>query len=116
MAEINIEKMAQNVSKKVIQELRDNGVFVGRWIPVSEELPKEWKFISNDGYVGPSDYVLVLGDYGMYGISRYWGNRKSKTENPDSFKDWIDLDWVEEKPIAWMPLPQPYKAESEEEK
>lgn len=39
MAEINIEKMAQNVAEKAIKELRDNGVFVGRWIPVSERLP-----------------------------------------------------------------------------
>lgn len=41
MAEINIEKMAHNVAQKAIQELRDNGVFVSRWIPVSERLPEK---------------------------------------------------------------------------
>ena len=82
-----------------------------RWIPVSERLPEE--FICDDGYVEPSDYVLVWGDHGNYGVSRYWGNRRTKISNPNSFKDWMDLDWVVQKPIAWMPLPEPYKAESE---
>lgn len=61
-----------------------------RWIPVSERMPEE--FICDDGYVEPSDYVLVWGDHGNYGVSRYWGNRKTKTENPNSYKDWMDLD------------------------
>ena len=82
-----------------------------RWIPVSEMLPEE--FICDDGYVEPSDYVLVWGDHGNYGVSRYWGNRKSKIENPNSYKDWMDLDWVEQKPIAWMLLPEPYKEDAE---
>ena len=78
------------------------------WIPVSKRLPKE--HLCDDGYVEPSDYVLVWGDHGNYGVSRYWGNRKSKSESPNTYKDWMDLDWVVQKPIAWMPLPEPYKA------
>lgn len=81
------------------------------WIPVTERLPKE--HLCKDGYIEPSDYVLVWGDYGNYGVSRYWGNRCSKAKSPNTYKDWVDLDWVAQKPIAWMPLPQPYKAESE---
>lgn len=81
------------------------------WIPVSERLPEEG--ICDDGYVEPSDYVLVWGDHGNYGVSRYWGNRKTKTENPNSYKDWMDLEWVVQKPIAWMPLPEGYKEEEE---
>ena len=80
-----------------------------RWIPVSERLPEE--HLCDDGYVEPSDYVLVLGDHGNYGVSRYWGNRRSKPESPNTHKDWVDLDWMVQKPIAWMPLPEPYKAE-----
>lgn len=83
-----------------------------KWIPVTERLPKE--HLCNDGYIEPSDYVLVWGDHGSYGVSRYWGNRRSKSERPDTYRDWTDLEWVVEKPIAWMPLPKPYKAESEE--
>lgn len=82
-----------------------------RWIPISERLPEEG--ICDDGYVEPSDYVLVWGDHGNYGVSRYWGNRKTKTENPNSYKDWMDLEWVVQKPIAWMPLPEGYKEEEE---
>lgn len=80
---------------------------MGKWISVKDGLPKE--HICDDGYVEPSDYVLVWGDHGNYGVSRYWGNRKSKIENLNSYKDWVDLDWVVQKPIAWMPLPEPYK-------
>lgn len=79
------------------------------WIPVDKELPKE--NVCDDGYVEPSDYVLVCGNCGNYGVSRYWGNRKSKAENPNSYKDWMDLDWVAHTPIAWMPLPPSYKGE-----
>lgn len=79
----------------------------GEWIPVSERLPEE--HLCDDGYIEPSDYVLVWGDHGNYGVSRYWGNRRSKSESPNTHKDWVDLDWVVQKPIAWMPLPEPYK-------
>lgn len=80
-----------------------------QWISVSERLPKE--HLCNDGYVEPSDYVLVWGDHGDYGVSRYWGNRhsKSKLESLNTRKDWVDLDWVVQNPIAWMPLPKPYE-------
>ena len=80
-----------------------------KWISVDKELPKE--NVWDDGYVEPSDYVLVWGDCGEYGVSRYWGNRKSKAENPNSYKDWMDLDWIVQKPIAWMPLPKGYVSE-----
>lgn len=82
------------------------------WIPCSERVPSE--HICDDGYVEPSDYVLVCGDHGNYGVSRYWGNRRTKSESPNTYKDWTDLDWVVQKPIAWMPVPKPYKEENEE--
>ena len=81
----------------------------GEWIPCSERLPEE--NICDDGYVEPSDYVLVFDDHGNYGVSRYWGNRRTKKENPYSFPDWLDLKVNAQNPIAWMPLPDPYKKE-----
>ena len=101
--------------KDELQKIVDEGVkdltITQKWIPVSDRLPEE--HLCDDGYVEPSDYVLVCGDCGNYGLSRYWGNRRSKSESPNTYKDWVDLDWVAQKPIAWMPLPEPYKAEME---
>ncbi len=78
-----------------------------QWTPCRDRLPEE--HLCDDGYVEPSDYVLVWGDHGNYGVSRYWGNRRSKSEHPTTYKDWVDLDWIVQKPIAWMPGPEPYK-------
>lgn len=97
MAEINIEKMAKNVAEKAMQELRDNGVFVSRWIPVSERLPKEL-----DGTV----LIMVNGEvrtgqYSEFNNTWYKGDMCGVGGND---------------PIAWMPLPKPYeKQESEEQ-
>ena len=96
MAEMNIEKMAQNVARKAIQELRDAGVFVGRWIPVRYGLPEE-----------ESD-VLVCNANGDVEISR----GSYSTELKKEFI-WYTSGWRFGKVTAWMPLPQPYK-ESEE--
>ena len=85
MTEISIEKMAQNVARKVMQELMDNGVFIGKWIPVSERLPEESK-----RYVVSTKYNDVMTDF-------YTG---------EGFLQGDDI-------IAWMPLPEPYKLESE---
>lgn len=103
---------------KVEKQVKERGKMdkyikrMGNWIPVSEKLPEE--FVCDDGYVEPSDYVLVWGDHGDYGVSRYWGNRKSKKEHPNSYKDWMDLHWIVQKPIAWMPLPEPYKEQKDD--
>lgn len=84
-----------------------------KWIPVSEGLPEE--HLCDDGYVKPSDYVLVCGDNGNYCVSRYWGNRRTKSESRITYEDWPDLDWVAQKPIAWMPLPDPFESKESEE-
>ena len=59
----------------------------GGWIPVKNGYPEELK--DDDGYVYPSDYVLTFDGHGMYGTSRYWGNRISKAERPDDYLDWM---------------------------
>lgn len=80
------------------------------WIPCSERLPYE--HICDDGYVEPSEKVLVCTDSGTLLTSRFWGNRQSKAEDPDRYADWVDIDWWHNV-IAWMPLPEPYREENE---
>ena len=90
MAEINFEKVAQNV----VQGLKDNGVFIGRWIPVSDGLPeKEGRYLTTIFNV--VTYIMVC-DYHPY--SRCWC--------PDD-------ECASDNVIAWMPLPESYGAESE---
>ncbi|MBO7713934.1 MAG: hypothetical protein J6S85_10220 [Methanobrevibacter sp.] len=86
MAEINIEKMAQNVAEKAIQELRDNGVFVSRWIPVSEKPPQ-------------NGYYL-------------WCSRGGEIKK-DYYCDehWVTAEEYGYTVIAWMPLPLPWGGE-----
>lgn len=95
-----------------------------RWIPVSERLPETdnknsinnynvllWVKDKKDPEDEPQIYLgklrKVNGDDGSH---NFWG---IKTEPCD----WTIWGWSyfhEPEVIAWMPLPQPYKAESEE--
>lgn len=95
MAEINIEKMAQNVAEKAIQKLRDNGVFIGRWIPVSETLPEIHKEVIVTDIETSDAYQ-----------SRYIGDGYWECDN-GLFKNRI---------IAWMPLPDKYEPQESEDK
>jgi hypothetical protein len=78
---------------------------VPRWIPVSKRLPE----LDEDGY---STYVLV--SFSNYSLPCIGQLRKTDGEN-----HWYEGD--DEKALdsfglhvnAWMPLPEPYKAESE---
>jgi hypothetical protein len=99
MAEANLEKMVQEVTNKVLQDLEDSGVFVGRWIPVNERPPEEGKT------------VMASTNYGVYPEARY--SKKYGWEWPwEAGADyWTEIvDSVE----AWMELPKPYKAGSKE--
>ena len=78
-----------------------------RWIPVSERLPEE-----RDWYLA----VFKESDTGFQLIPRvadYIGMGENKWQLIDEgmaseYRDLLEC-------IAWMPLPEPYKAESEEE-
>ena len=92
MAEINIEKMAQNVAQKAIQELRDNGVFVSRWIPVSEGFPE----MNVEVLVTTEWDCITIGE--MFSNNDWFIHEGTTNANVDDIK-------------AWMPLPEPYRAE-----
>lgn len=94
MAEINIEKMAQNIAKKAIQELKDNGVFISRWIPVSEGLPKDYETV-----------IAYVDREGVYPETRYSKEFGWEWAYESGADYWEELEEVK----AWMPLPAPYR-------
>jgi len=79
----------------------------GGWIPCDEKMPEE--HVESDGYVEPSKPVLVQTTNGTIYISKFWGNRKSKREYPNTYNDWCDIDRKADEIVAWMPLPEEYK-------
>lgn len=78
-------------------------IFQPRWIPVSERLPEESIKVlvqSEDVYynIGENSHGIIIG----WRNGQYWSTYTVKG---------IELIKY---PVAWMPLPKPYKAESEE--
>ena len=107
MTKIEVIDMAIESLSAEPTELKQNfGLAEPKWIPCSERLPSE--HICDDGYVEPSEKVLVCTDSKTILTSRFWGNRQSKAEEPDTYADWVDIDWWHNV-IAWMPLPKPYR-------
>ena len=98
------EEMAKEVAEKALDEyiykgktLREwiDAVKQTRWIPVSERLPED----SGNYLIAIADSNYTNGQY--YNISWFY----------PSNEEW---SYRNAAVIAWMPLPKPYKAESEE--
>lgn len=87
----DVEKMAHSV----VARLKQQGMFVSWWIPVSEKLPKE------------ENMYLVSGKYlsGKIEVNECWFD--IDFENVDGSFDAPCNYEV----IAWMPLPLPWKGE-----
>ena len=92
MAELNTEKMAQNI----INDLREQGVFIGRWIsleeygyPTPEDEYKKFLVFDNKGEITIQEFLLSLDE-----------------EPQPYFTGWRNV-------VAWMPLPQPYREDQE---
>lgn len=72
-----------------------------RWIPCSERLPKENEYVDH-----VRKYYLVQNEYGDMFVASY--------VKKDYWEEIYHIGPVTDKIVAWMPLPEPYKAESEE--
>lgn len=71
-----------------------------KWISVSERLPKAGE------YVGDVDkYYLVQNEYGDMMVARY--------THSEYWEQIFQVKPIADEIVAWMPLPEPYKAESE---
>jgi len=71
------------------------------WIPVSERLPEAGEYIGN-----VAKYYLVQNEYGDMMVARY--------THSEYWEQIYQLNPIGDKIVAWMPLPQPYNAESED--
>ena len=97
LAEEYINTSTEHINCSTISKMETVG-----WISCSERLPSEKDY--DDGYVEPSDDVLVFTKYGSCKVSRYWGNRRNQRD----YYDWVDIKLRTDEVIAWMPLPAPY--------
>ena len=73
----------------------------GRWIPCTERMPKE-----NECVDDISRHYLVQNEYGDMLVARY--------VKRDYWEETYKLGPIADKIVAWMPLPEKYKAKTEE--
>ena len=90
-----------------------------RWIPVSERLPEEDTevLITYCYKEGEGDTSHTYVDITTYGDMYFGGNFVHDRVNGNRVKHWrepFEYFTSNYDVIAWMPLPEPYKAESEE--
>lgn len=97
-----------------------------RWIPVSERLPETTKYVGEGEYKWYESEKCLIWFANEYAVATF--NKDELTDEEDDSDGfyvvdrhyWYGLDSVDGNTypyndvIAWMPLPQPYKAESED--
>jgi hypothetical protein len=97
MAEANLEKLGQELAERILEDIKDHGEFIAKWITVSEKLPEDYQrvLITIKNYHG--DNVVR--------VAQYYKQRNifKVTENGEWWKvGEVGL-------LAWMSLPEPYK-------
>lgn len=105
------EELRQNI--KYINLEADNGERVifnvlPEWIPVSERLPKAcgMYIVTRKIYECPDTIPIIISDESWFDGQNTWHNDNRINHNREYLSD----------VIAWMPLPEPYKGESEDKK
>ena len=90
---------------------RSKTVDAVQWIPVSERLPENEKWVVVSFHrpheIDPED--------GYEYHERQWTGVGIYSENYGFFQAMDDIGETGDEVIAWMPLPEPYKAERKEE-
>lgn len=82
-----------------------------RWIPVSERLPEEREWLGTKRFgttISDEVYVTFENPKGER-FCKHLSFQNGKLSRFD--QSTIDAFYPEAKPIAWMPLPEPYKGE-----
>ena len=90
--------------EKIIRKHMNDG-----WIPVEKELPEEHTCIDKEtGYYGRSDDVLCSAYDDYTGEYEMWIDYTVDGR-------WQTHEWYEGEPLAWQPLPEPYRPERSKE-
>jgi hypothetical protein len=128
MAELNEKELAEMVADTVLDKFEYKGKtirkwvqditeadYVGNWIPVSERLPEVMDGSNGECSV---DVLICVADDEQITISTgFYGYYPKSISDQGWWSMWAygchQLD-SKYKVIAWMPLPEPYRAESEE--
>ena len=81
-----------------------------RWIPVTERMP-EWHWINpeadEDDRVWDGEKVVICGTIGHWPYSGV----ACAMYGPDGWQIEDDAFSIDDEPVAWMPLPEPYTEE-----
>ena len=73
-----------------------------KWIPVSDRLPEAGEYVGN-----VAKYYLVQNEYGDMLVARY--------THSGYWEQIYQLKPIGDEIVAWMPLPEPYKAQGRSE-
>ena len=109
MAELKMDfaKMAKSFTKTA----KEKGMFVGWWIPVSERLPEVNQRVLVTSYSRVCYAMMISAD----GNSGYPIFRLQDSLNERVIcETTVHSEFTTSRIKAWMPLPEPYKAESED--
>ena len=91
---------AYEESMNIIRKHMNDG-----WIPAEKELPEEHTCIDEEtGYYGRSDDVLCSAYDDYTGEYETWIDYTIDGQ-------WQTHEWYEGEPLAWQPLPRPYRPE-----
>ena len=89
------------------------GTVVSRWIPVSERLPEIKQHVLLSCY-GRVIYGRMISEDGNSGYPVFEICDSVGEKRPIVLETTVHSEFTTSRIKAWMPLPQPYKRESEE--